>query len=116
VSFAALPDRIEVVDIELTFDTNTANMRTLREDIVARYGQPTSALFASNGDHWCEPIAKKCGLDLDPDGAKLIYSPSILYVLTLTNAWAKDQEIKRAIAAQFHAPTGNRQRALLGGR
>ncbi|HAW37202.1 MAG TPA: hypothetical protein DCX71_14195 [Erythrobacter sp.] len=115
VRFVQTRDGPRVSTIRLTFDRNTNDYDRLEVDLADRYGPPSSKMFASHGSHWCS-IGGIATCDVSPDRGtpKLSYSPSITATLTLTNFEAMTAARDAEIAALFSAPTGERQRSLLG--
>lgn len=115
VRFVQTRDGPRVSTIRLTFNRNTNDYDRLEDDLADRYGPPSRKMFASYGSHWCSigGIAT-CDVLPDRDTPKLSYSPSITATLTLTNFEAMTAARDAEIAALFSAPTGERQRSLLG--
>ena len=115
VRFVQTRDGPRVSTIRLTFDRSTNDFDRLEADLADRYGTPSRRMFASHGSHWCS-IGGIAACDASPDrGApKLSYSPSIAATLSLTNFEAMTATRDAKISALFEAPTGDRQRRLLG--
>ena len=115
VRFVQTREGPRVSTVRLTFNRNTNDFDRLEADLADRYGRPSRKMFASHGSHWCG-VGGIATCDVSPDrGApKLSYSPSIAATLTLTNFEAMTAARDAEIAALFDAPTGERQRSLLG--
>ena len=115
VRFVQTRDGPRVSTIRLTFDRNTNDFDRLEADLFDRYGRPSRKMFASHGSHWCSIGGNAtCDVSSDRGAPKLSFSPSISATLTLTNVEAMTAARDAEIAALFDAPTGERQRSLLG--
>jgi hypothetical protein len=115
VLFISTTEGPKVSTVRLTFDKDSNNISSLRDDIVSRYGAPTQEMFAANGLHWCDESPNACGLSSERYAPKLEYSPALQPTLILTGWPTMKRDRDADIARLFQAPDGERQRSLLGG-
>jgi hypothetical protein len=113
VRFTAMRDGPIVSEVVLRFNRNTTNIETLREDIFARYGEPSAANAYGDDYRWCLP-GRPCPWRPDASGPHLGYDTTMGHSLTLSGWRYMVAERDAEIAAMFADPSNERQRALLG--
>ena len=108
-----------VTTVELEFSSATNDLSSLPGDILKKYGTPTQASepniypvrFA-----WCNRSVAPASCSTivsDASGAHLSFDGA-WRKLILTDSQARQKQRDAEIAAMFAAPTGDRQRSLLG--